>query len=133
MRGYYFLDGKEVTHWFAFEKDFVTSFHSFITRERSVENIQALQGSVVWSISRDDLDSLLDRFPEIERVLRLAYENYYLRLEGRYVNAQFTSAKDRYEALLKDAPHIIEKVPLGQIASYLNITQETLSRIRKSI
>jgi CRP-like cAMP-binding protein len=47
LRGYYILDGKEITHWFGFENDFVTSFHSFITQEPAVENIQFLEGSIV--------------------------------------------------------------------------------------
>ena len=51
LRGYYILDGKEITHWFAFEEDFVTSFHSFITQQPAVENIQLLEGSILWAIS----------------------------------------------------------------------------------
>src|SRR5688572_21016484 len=50
IRGYYTLEGKEITHWFAFENDFVTSFHSFITGEPAVENIQLLEGCVLLSI-----------------------------------------------------------------------------------
>jgi len=73
---------------------------------------------------------LLNRFPSVERLLRIAYENYYIRLEERYVNAHFRSAAERYEDLLARQPHIIERVPLGQIAAYLGITQETLSRVR---
>lgn len=133
LRGYYYLDDKEITHWFGFENDFVTSFHSFITGKPAVENIQLLEGSILWSIGREELDKLLNEFPDVERLLRIAYEKYYLRLEERYVNSQFTSAKDRYESLLRQAPHIIERVALGQIASYLGISQETLSRIRKSL
>src|SRR4051812_34626196 len=86
LRGYYNLDGKEITHWFAFENDFVTSFHSFITGQPAVENIQLLQGSILWSMSREKLNVLLDRFPEIERLVRIIYENYYIRLEERFIN-----------------------------------------------
>lgn len=133
LRGFYHLEEREVTHWFAFENDFVTSFHSFITGKPAVENIQLLEGSVLWSIGREELDKLLNAFPDVERLLRIAYETYYLRLEERYVNSQFTSAKERYANLLQRAPHIVERVALGQIASYLGISQETLSRIRKSL
>jgi len=130
LRGYYNLDGKEVTHWFGFENDFVTSFHSFITQEPAVENIQLLEGSVLWAISKTALDSLLNKYHEAERLVRMAYEKYYLRLEERYVNAQFRTAAELYENLLKRTPHIIERVSLGYIASYLGISQETLSRVR---
>lgn len=130
LRGYYTLDGKEITHWFGFEKDFVTSFHSFITQESAVENIQLLEGSVLWVISKETLSGLFNRYHEIERLVRIAYEKYYIRLEERYVNAHFKTAAERYENLLLQTPHILERAPLGHIASYLGISQETLSRIR---
>jgi CRP-like cAMP-binding protein len=130
LRGFYNLDGKEITHWFAFEEDFVTSFHSFITQEPAVENIQLLEGSILWGISKDRLTELFNQYHEIERLVRIAYEKYYIRLEERYVNAQFKTATERYENLLQYSPHIPERVPLGHIASYLGISQETLSRIR---
>jgi CRP-like cAMP-binding protein len=130
LRGYYNLDGKAITYWFAFEDDFVTSFHSFITQQPAVENIQLLEGSILWAISKDKLNRLLNQHHELEKLLRTAYEKYYIRLEERFVNAQFKTAAERYEQLLQQTPHIIERVPLGAIASYLGITQETLSRIR---
>ena len=130
VRGYYTLDGKEITHWFGFENDFVTSFHSFITGQASVENIQLMEGSILWKISKDKLNSLYNAHHEIERLVRIAYEKYYIRLEERFVNAQFKTAAERYESLIQQSPHIIERVPLGYIASYLGISQETLSRTR---
>ena len=130
LRGFYTLDGKEITHWFGFEKDFVTSFHSFITHEPAVENIQLLEGSILWAISKETLTNLFNQYHEIERLMRIAYEKYYIRLEERFVNAQFKTASERYENLLRQSPHILERVPLGYIASYLGISQETLSRIR---
>jgi len=133
LRGYYNLDGKEVTHWFSFENDFVTSFHSFITLQPAVENIQLIEGSILWSISKENLNSLLSRHHEIERLVRIIYERYYIRLEERFVNAHFKSATERYHDLIMQAPHIIERVPLGAIASYLGISQETLSRVRSRL
>jgi CRP-like cAMP-binding protein len=133
LRGFYTLDGKEITHWFGFENDFVTSFHSFITQEPAVENIQLLEGSILWAISKNTLTRLFNQYHEIERLVRIAYEKYYIRLEERFVNAQFKTATERYEQLLHQTPHIPERVPLGYIASYLGISQETLSRIRSRI
>jgi CRP-like cAMP-binding protein len=133
LRSYHNLDGKEVTHWFGFENSFVTSFHSFITGTVSVENIQLLEGCVLWVISKEQLATLFNQYHEIERLVRIAYEKYYIRLEERFVNAQFKTATERYENLLQDAPHILERVPLGYIASYLGISQETLSRIRSRL
>ena len=53
LRGFYNLDGKEITHWFGFEKDFVTSFHSFITKEPAVENIQLLESCSPWLVAHE--------------------------------------------------------------------------------
>lgn len=133
LRGYYLLDGKEITQWFAFENDFATSFQSFVTEGPSIENIQLLEGTVLWSISKKKLTSLFNQYHEIERLVRMAYEKYYLRLEERFVNAQFKTAAELYENLLQRTPHILERVPLGMIASYLGISQETLSRIRSRL
>ncbi len=130
LRGFYNLDGKEITHWFAFENDFVTSFYSFITLQPAVENIQLLENCTLWSISKDSLTNLMNRYTDIERLVRIAYETYYLRLEERFINGQFKTAVERYSDLLQHTPHIVERVPLGCIASYLGISQETLSRVR---
>ena len=130
LRGFYNLDGKEITHWFAFAPEFVTSFHSFITRQPAVESIQLLEGSILWAISKENVTRLMNSYHEIERLVRIAYEGYYIRLEERFVNAQFKTAAERYQNFLQQTPHILERVPLGYIASYLGITQETLSRIR---
>jgi CRP-like cAMP-binding protein len=133
LRGYYTLEGKEITHWFAFENHFVTSFHSFITQQPSVENIQLLEGSILWRISKEILDGLLSEYREIEKLVRVVYENYYIRLEERFINSHFKTASERYQDLLTQSPHIIERAPLGYIASYLGISQETLSRTRTRI
>lgn len=130
LRGFYNLDGKEITHWFGFENDFVTSFHSFITGEPAVENIQLIESCTLWAISKETLTDLFNQHHDIERLVRIAYEKYYIRLEERYVNAQFKTAKELYENLVRQTPHVLERVPLGFIASYLGISQETLSRIR---
>jgi len=133
LRGFYNLEGKEVTHWFSFENDFVTSFHSFITQQPAVENIQLLEGCILWAITKENMTRLLATHHDIERLLRIAYEKYYIRLEERFVNAHFKSATERYQGLLEQSPHIVGRVPLGIIASYLGISQETLSRIRSKM
>lgn len=98
-----------------------------------MENIQLLEGSILWAISKETLTGLFNRYNEIDRLVRIVYEKYYIRLEERFVNAQFKTAGERYENLLQQTPHILERVPLGHIASYLGISQETLSRIRSRL
>ncbi|GAB3027340.1 Crp/Fnr family transcriptional regulator [Niabella terrae] len=130
VRGFYELESRQVTHWFAFENTFVSSFYSFSTGNPAVEHIQLMEGCILWTITRRQLLGLFDQFPEIERLVRIIYEHYYIRLEERYVNAQFKTAAERYADLITATPHILQRVPLGYIASYLGISQETLSRIR---
>lgn len=130
LRGYYLKAGREITHWFGFENDFVTSFYSFITRRPAVENIQLLEDSVLYSISKTDLELLCDRYADLARLLRLSYEKYYIRLEEKYINHQFKTATERYEELIATRPHFIQRIPLRHIASFLGISNETLSRIR---
>ncbi len=130
LRGFYNLDGKEISYWFAFENNFVTSFFSFITRKPCIECIQLIEDCTLWAISYEDLQKLYDKHSDIERMGRIMNERYYVMLEDRFVSNHFKEARERYENLLTNAPHILQRVPLGYIASYLGITQETLSRIR---
>jgi CRP-like cAMP-binding protein len=130
VRGFYNLDGKEATYWFAFENSFVTSFFSFITRKPGVENIQLMEDSLLWSITYDHLQKLYTTFPDMERLGRIMNERYYVMLEERFVSNHFKEARERYNILLKNNPDILQRVSLGYVASYLGITQETLSRIR---
>ncbi|GGG07902.1 Crp/Fnr family transcriptional regulator [Pontibacter amylolyticus] len=134
LRGYYNnLDGKEVTYWFGFENNFITSFYSFISRKPGIENIQTLEDSTLWGISSEALHQLFDQHHDLERLVRIINEQYYIRLEERLMAMQFKTARERYEQLLETSPHILQRIPLGQIASYLGISQETLSRIRSQV
>jgi len=133
LRGFYNLDGKEITYWFGFENSFVTSFFSFISRKPAVENIQLIEDCTLWAIHYNELQMLYNKHADIERLGRIMHERYYVMLEERFVANHFKEARERYENLLSTAPHILQRVPLGYIASYLGITQETLSRIRNKV
>ena len=130
LRGFYNLDGKEITHWFAFEKSFVTSFLSFITRKPAMENIQLMEDCVLWAITQEDLQELYRNHADMERLGRIMHERYYVMLEERFVNNHFKEARERYDNLVAQSPHILQRAPLGYVASYLGMTQETLSRMR---
>lgn len=130
LRGYYNLDGREVTYWFAFENNFVTSLLSFVTQKPGMENIQLLEDCKLWAVTHSDLQRLYDQHPDISRLGRIMNERYYVMLEERFVSNHFKEARERYENLLTQSPHILQRVPLGYVATYLGMTQETLSRIR---
>ncbi len=133
MGGYFTVGDKEVCNWIAIEKDFATSYYSFINRKPSYETIECFENTTLQALHINGLNELFMRFPESERAGRLIHEEYYSRLEERLISFQFTSARERYESLLKNRPEIIHRAPLGRIATYLGMKQETLSRIRAEI
>ena len=130
LRGFYNLDGKEISFWFAFENSFVTSLFSFTTRKPGMENIQLIEDCTLWAITYENLQHLYDKHADIGRLGRIMHERYYVMLEERFVSNHFKEARERYENLITQTPHILQRVPLGYVATYLGITQETLSRIR---
>lgn len=130
MSGYYHTEEKEVCNWLACENDFATSYYSFISRKPSYEIIECYEDTQVQAISYQHLNKLYELFPETERLGRLILEEYYSRLEERIIGIQFRSAKERYSNFFQKRPQLMNRAPLGRIASYLGMTQETLSRIR---
>ena len=130
-RGFYSADGKEVTTWFAAENDILVSFHAFITQKPSYESIELLAPCTLVRISYDNLQNLYKTYEEFNTIGRLITEKYYIDLEERTRSLQLNSAKERYDILLKTQPDILQNAPLSQIASYLGMTQETLSRVRR--
>jgi CRP/FNR family transcriptional regulator, anaerobic regulatory protein len=132
-RGYYFREGKYVTSWFAFANDVVASMYSFVTQKPSHENIEILEDSTLYGISYEDLQFLYKKYPELNLIGRLLTEKYYIRLEERILSLQSQSAKERYQKLIEFKPQILQHASLGHIASYLGVSQETLSRIRAKI
>lgn len=132
-RGYYIGDGKEITSWFAFENDIITSMYSFVTQKPGFESIEVLEESVLFSISYERMQYFYLNFPEINFVGRLLTEKYYIELEERAFSLQNLTAAERYQQLITLKPQLLQKASLGHIASYLGISQETLSRIRANI
>jgi CRP/FNR family transcriptional regulator, anaerobic regulatory protein len=130
IRAYYHKGNNEFTSWFMGEGDIIVSVYSFFSRNPSFENIEVLENSIVQSINWDQLQHLYKHYPEFNQTGRLITEQYYIRSEERAINLQTLSATQRYENLLKVYPDILQKASLGQIASFLSIKQETLSRIR---
>jgi cAMP-binding proteins - catabolite gene activator and regulatory subunit of cAMP-dependent protein kinases len=129
-RGFYYHDGKDITSWFAFENDIVTSMYSFIRQRPGIENIEILETSQLYCISYVHLQRLYKEYPEFNLIGRLITEKYYIQLESRLFSLQYLPAKERYKKLLEEKPQLLQRASLGHIASYLGISQETLSRIR---
>lgn len=129
-RAFYLKDGKDITDWFAFENDFISSINSFFLNIPSPHYIEVLEPTVLLEISRDKIIYLSDKYKEFDRLGKLIVTKTMLQLQQRVVSIQFEAAQQKYENILKIRPDITQRVPLTHIASYLGITLETLSRIR---
>lgn len=132
-RIFYLKDDNEVTEYFAFENDLIIRAESLFTGKPSMKAIQALENTVFIGIPSEALFSLFDQYPEIERLFRKIIEQAYVATVNRMEAIQFHSAEERYAQLLEEKPDLIRRISLKHIASYLGITQVSLSRIRAAI
>jgi len=130
LRTYYLKNGKDVTDWLSPENSFSCSILSFITRQPDRRGIEALENTVAWKIGYDQLDQMYQQHHEIERLGRLLYGSGVIQVQQRFDDLHFSSALDRYSKLMSLNPTLVQRTPLSMIASYLGITQPTLSRIR---
>ncbi len=129
-RIYYYKDGIDITESFAIENNIIARVESLFTGKPSRKGIQVLEDTEVIAIDAGRLFRLYDTYPEIERLFRKIFEAAHVDTINRIEGIQFHTAEERYKALLEEAPTIIQRVPLKYIASYLGITQVSLSRIR---
>ncbi|MEM6800410.1 MAG: Crp/Fnr family transcriptional regulator [Bacteroidota bacterium] len=130
IRAFYHGDGKEVSNWFYAEGYLCTSWYSFLKEEKSVENLQCIEDCHLYAITLQKYQALFKEFPEMERFGRIIAEEQLSFIDYMSRGYMFLSAKEKYDLLLSFFPDIELRVKLGQIASYLGISQETLSRIR---
>ena len=130
VRAYYYKGNSQFTSWFMGEGEIIISVFSFFSQKPSYEHIELLDDCVLQSISWNQLQELYKTFPEFNFTGRIITEQYYIRSEERAINLQTLTATQRYEKLLNDYSQITQWATLGQIATYLGIKQETLSRIR---
>lgn len=129
-RIYYFKDGIDITESFFFENSIIARVESLFTGKPSRKAIQILEDAEITAINANLLFKLYDSFPEIERLFRKIFQAAYVDTINRIEGMQFHTAEERYSALLNEAPNILMRVPLKYVASYLGITQVSLSRIR---
>ena len=131
VRGFTREGQKDITTWINVENELVSSIFSISGRVPSIENIQALENCKLLALSYDDLETLYERFPESNLVARKILQEYYADAERRAFIARLTKAENRYRHFLLLHQHLANRIPLKYIASYLGMTLETLSRVRK--
>lgn len=130
VRVYFLKDGKEVSEYFCAENEWVNSPRSLRQQQTDIYSIATIEPTETFCLPVKDLIYLFDHFPEMERYARLSMGTVFGHFMERITSMRFTSAKERYNHFCTTYADIYPRIPLGMVASYLGITQETLSRIR---
>lgn len=126
-------EGQDSTRYFAFENQFATALVSFITSEPSEEFIQAVEDSEVYYITHKNFYHLLDIIPQWEKFYRIYLEIAYVTNTKRLMSFLVQDALEKYRQLLDENPIIVRRLSNKMVASYLNISQETLSRLKSRL
>jgi CRP-like cAMP-binding protein len=126
-------NGYEQVVQFAVEGWWISDLNSFFSGDVAVYNIEALEDCELLLLTRQSMDEMLEKLPKMERYFRLLMQNHIVALRQRIIASQRHSAEERYIKLIEGFPTILARVPQQYIASYLGMTPETLSRVRKQI
>lgn len=131
----YFLDlsGKEYTIQFAIDDWWISDYTAFFTTDKALLNIECLQDSVLLKVSKVQMDQWYAQIPQVETFFRKKMEKAFARFQYRILSNLAKSAKERYLDFVETYPNIEQEVKNYHIASYLGITTESLSRIRREL
>jgi CRP-like cAMP-binding protein len=125
--------GQEHTLQFAPEDWWISDMYSLLTQQPSTMNIDALEDTQVLLLAQADMETVYEQFPVFERYFRLLMQSRYISLQERVNAALSQSASEKYQHFLRKYPGIAQRVPQHFIASYLGITPESLSRVRRQL
>lgn len=134
LRSYSIDDrGGEHIIQFAFEGWWITDMYGFITGEPSTYTIDALEDCELLLLTKQAEEQMLDKIPKLERYFRILLQNSVIQTQRRIVSSLSHTAEEKYSRLIQSCPSIPQRVPQHMMASFLGITPETLSRLRKQI
>ena len=133
VRGFIKEGKKDITTWITAEGEMVSSILSFEKKGSAVENMQAIEDCEMLALTLIDLEKLYEQLPEFNIVSRKLLQQYYSDAEGRAFIARLTNAETRYKQFLIRYSHFANRIPLTYIASFLGMTLETLSRVRRKL
>ncbi len=133
VRVYEIIDGVEINRTFFMQGFFATEYKSFLLREPSQEYLEVLAPSDFILIPHDHLQKFYDKYRSFERLGRRLSEMLYLKLREKLERYQVKTPEERYQGMLTANPQFLEMVPHYHVASYLGITPQSLSRIRKRL
>jgi len=130
---FYDKHGNDITHWFAAEEMLLTDPASYFNQTPSFFSIQAIETTTVKAIYFETLEKAFEQSQKLERLGRMYAMNTLVMMEHRIIDWQVKSAEERYVELIENYPNLFKRTKLGHIASYLGITQQSLSRIRANL
>ncbi len=133
LRVYFNKDGSEITRDISSTNSFMTSLTSFVTKKPSFEIVSAITECELLLIGREDLNYLYQNYNNWQMIGRRVVEEMFVRLQNRVYSLLTSSAEERYIELMNNRPDILKNIPLQYIASYLGITSQSLSRLRRKI
>ncbi|WP_159728439.1 Crp/Fnr family transcriptional regulator [Sphingobacterium sp. 18053] len=126
-------EGKENITCFKFENEFVTSFPEFVAQEKSRRSIRAVENSIIHRISYTDYQYLLGQVTSWHKVIQAVMEREYSQKEQYLLNYNNKSALDKYRHVLSNEPKLVQRIATQDLASYLGITQRSLTRAKGQI
>jgi len=130
VRQFYYKNNKELTEYMAVENTIVMSIESLFKEKPSMQIIQALEPTLIYTMPKAELEAVAMRSVNIQILYRKILEESLIISQQRADMLRFESAQDRYQKLVKSSPQLVLRAPLVFIASYLQMTPETLSRVR---
>ena len=133
VRGFIKEGKKDITTWITAENEVVSSISTLDVRAPAFENMQAIENCELLALTYADFQDLYIKFPEFNIVARKVLQKYYQDAEGRAFIVRLTKAENKYRLFITMYGHLANRIPLKYIASFLGITLETLSRVRKKI
>lgn len=125
--------GQEHISLLAWEGWWVSDFKSFICDEKAILSIDAIEDSEVLLLSRSNYEKLLIEVPSMERYFRILYQNSLTTKDRRLISSNTHTAEEKYLQLIKTYPFISQRISQNLIASYLGLSPETISRIKKNL
>lgn len=129
-RTYFIKDGREICEYFSTENEWANSPRSWRIGKTDIYFVDAIEDIIALKINVDDMRFLFDNYPELNKYGRLGMVTILDQLIERITSFRFTTAKEKYDHFKQTYPKVYHRIPLGMAASYMGISQETLSRLR---
>lgn len=126
-------DGTEKTHWIYYDDNFATAWYSFFLDKPSFESLEAISECTIYTMPRSKYDKLYANNAAFNGFINYYYQQMTSEMDYLMKSFNHMNAKEKYQSLLESNPYLLQNVKLGYIASLLGISQETLSRVRRTL